>query len=474
MRNWIARGLGIVAAGLLPGAFAADEGPAALPFEPGPGQGVFLIIADIHFDPFADPAIVDQLVAAEVGAWPGIFASAGRQGFAQYGSDANYPLMMSALEAAAGLLPQPDLVLYAGDYLAHQFETRFETYAGGGPEAYARFVIKTMTFVSEQLQGAFAGTPVYGTLGNEDSICGDYMVAPGQAFLAAVGELWAGQSAHPEAFADFGVGGFYAVPHPTVQRRDLIVLNTVLWSMSYENRCNQEGGDPGAAQLAWLDWTLYRTKLRGRSASLLFHIPPGIDGYSSSHGSGHGAGTCREDVTPFLKEGYAKPFLALLERYRAILQVSYAGHTHMDDFRVVATRGEPILLTHITPSVSPIFDNNPAFDLILYDRTSGDLLDYATIYLTNLAGAGRGEAARWAIEYTFRGAYGYTAYDAQTAALLARSIRTEPAVRDDYITFYPVTTASTRPPIDQQNWLAYACGQTELTPEAFAACYCGD
>ena len=173
----------------------------------------------------------------------------------------------------------------------HEFETKFEAHAGGGPEAFGPFVIKTMTFVSEQLQEAFPQTPVYGTLGNDDAICGNYMIAPGQTFLAAVGELWAAHSAHPEAFADFGVGGFYVVPHPTVQDRDLIVLNTVLWSTNYQNRCNPAGGDPGAAQLAWLEWTLYRTKLRGRTASLLFHIPPGIDSYYSSHGSG----TCRDE-----------------------------------------------------------------------------------------------------------------------------------------------------------------------------------
>jgi sphingomyelin phosphodiesterase acid-like 3 len=469
LRTWIARALAIVAAVLSPASLAADDGPT-LPFEPGPGQGVFLIIADIHFDPFADPAIVDQLVDAEASAWPGIFASS-KQGFAQYGSDANYPLMSSALAAAAGLLPQPDFVLYPGDYLAHGFETKFDTYAGGGQDAYERFVIKTMTFVSEQLQAAFAGTPVYGTLGNEDSICGDYMVAPGEEFLAAVGELWAAHSAHPEAFADFAIGGFYAVPHPSVPDRDLIVLNAIFWSTNYDDRCNPAGGDPGAAQLAWLEWMLYRTKLRGRTAALLFHIPPGIDSYNAAHGKG----SCTDNIIPYLNDAYAAPFLALLEQYRDILQTSYAGHTHMDNFRVVTTdAGEPILLTHITPAISPIYQNNPGFGLVLYDRTSGDLLDYATVYLTNLAGAGRGEAAKWAIEYTFQGAYGYSAYDAQTAAALAQAIRADAAVRDDYITFYPVTTASTDPPIDQQNWLAYACGQTELTPEAFAACYCGD
>jgi sphingomyelin phosphodiesterase acid-like 3 len=140
LRIWIARALAIAVAALSPGAFA-DEVPAP-PFTPAPGQGQFLILTDIHFDPFADPALVDRLVAAEVDAWPGIFAG-GQQAFAQYGSDANYPLMMSALDAAKELLPQPDFVLYAGDYLVHQFETKFDTHAGGGPEAFADFVVKT-------------------------------------------------------------------------------------------------------------------------------------------------------------------------------------------------------------------------------------------------------------------------------------------------------------------------------------------
>jgi sphingomyelin phosphodiesterase acid-like 3 len=309
----VARDLALAAAAALLalGARAADEGAGTLPFAPGPGQGVFLIVSDIHFDPFADPAIVEELIAAEVEAWRGIFESSREKGFAQYGTDSNYPLMTSALEAARRLLPRPDFVLYPGDWLAHEFEAKFDAAAGGRPEAYREFVIKTMSFVWKRLEDAFSQAPVYGALGNADSICGDYMIAPGQTFLTAVGELWAGASAHPEAFADFGIGGFYAVPHPTIRGRDLIVLNNVFWSTNYDDRCDPEGGDPGAAQLAWLEWTLYRTKLRGRSASLLFHIPPGID----SFGAAHGKGTCQANTTPYLKEAYAEAFLALLEEY---------------------------------------------------------------------------------------------------------------------------------------------------------------
>jgi hypothetical protein len=378
--------------------------------------------------------------------------------------------MRSALEAARQVLRRPDFVLYPGDYLAHDFEAKYDAHVGGDRAAYQRFVLKTVTFVSDRLRQTFAGVPVYGALGNVDSFCGDYMIAPAETFLAEVGELWAAHSAHPEAFAGFGIGGFYALPHPTVPGRDLIVLNNVFWSRDYESRCDPQGGDPGAAQMAWLEWTLYRIAARGRTASLLLHIPPGIDSYKSSHGTG----TCRDTVVPFLKLEYAQPFAALLERYRAILHDAWSGHTHMDDFRVVATAaGEPVLVTHITPAVSPVYLNNPSFGLVLYDRASGEALDYATVYLTNLEATGRGDPASWAVEYTFQGAYGYPVYDPATATDLARKIRTDRAIRNNYIQFFPASTAAPDPPIDQQNWQAFSCAQTELTAEAFADCYCG-
>ncbi len=217
---------------LLPlGALAADQEAAGLPFAPRPDQGLFLIISDIHFDPFADAAIVKQLVDADVGAWPAIFERSKQTGFAQYGEDANDPLMRSMLDAARRLVPQPDFVLYPGDYLAHAFETKFDIYVGGDREAYQDFVIKTVTFVSDRLQDAFAGIPIYGALGNVDSFCGDYRIAPGETFLAQVGRLWARHSANPRAFNDFGIGGFYVVPHPSVPKRDLIVLNNIFWSV---------------------------------------------------------------------------------------------------------------------------------------------------------------------------------------------------------------------------------------------------
>ena len=48
-----------------------------------------------------------------------------------------------------------------------------------------------------------------------------------------------------------------------------------------------------------------------------------------------------------------------MSTYSNVVRLAFAGHTHMDDFRVTAA--DPSLLPlRITPAVSPIYKNNPA------------------------------------------------------------------------------------------------------------------
>ena len=54
------------------------------------------------------------------------------------------------------------------------------------------------------------------------------------------------------------------------------------------------------------------------------------------------------------------------------MQVVFAGHTHMDDFRVIGTPKVPLVVNKLVPSVSPIFKNNPAFQVYLYDENRRD------------------------------------------------------------------------------------------------------
>ncbi len=438
---------------------------ATLPFAVGADQGVFLHISDVHFDPFADPSLVPRLIAAPAAEWQGILSSKASR-FAQYRHDTNYPLLMSMLAAAKGI--PYDYIVNTGDNLAHRFHRAFQD-AGGKEEDYPGFVLKTMLFVDEMLKQSFPDVPLISALGNNDATCGDYKLEPGSSLLTSIAHDLPVVRDDEQAYADFKIGGFYAVPHPTVPRHDIIVLSDVFWSAEYRDACGPHGGDPGAAELAWLEWKLYQARLAGRSVTLVMHIPPGIDSYSSARGACPGA------ITSFWRPRYAARFAELVEAYKDVLRGSYAGHTHMDDFRVLSDRtGEPFLATRIAPAVSPVFNNNPAFTVLLYNKADASVSDYATFYLANLAQLGQDSAAAtpaWTLEYTFTQAYGIQNYDPAALASLATRIRADASVRSSYMRYY-AAEAPANSPIDTANWSAYSCAQSAITAEDYAACQC--
>jgi sphingomyelin phosphodiesterase acid-like 3 len=450
---------------------------ATLPFKPAAGQGLFLHVTDIHFDPFAslpaDPAkrraALHKLIATPVARWQNFFQAAKDTPFPRRGhADTSYPLFASMLAAAKGVTGgngkrvHYDYVLNTGDNLAHGFRKKF--LAAGGTEAtYQGFVVKTLRFVDLMLRKRL-GVPLIYAPGNNDAVCGDYKVAPHSAMLAQIARDLPVLRRHPEARRDFAVGGFYMVPHPTVPKHDIIALNSIFWSIKYKDDCNKTGGDPGGAELDWLAWTLYREKAAGRTATLAMHIPPGINGYTSSQQA------CPQTGTPFWRSDVTKRFRALVERYKGVLTASYAGHTHMDDLRVLPdASGAPLLATRITPAVSPIFGNNPGFAVILYDRKDAVVRDSAIVYLANLAQAGPKVPAQWRREYDFAKTYGITRYTAANVAALAKRIGANAGTAQSYMKFYPVEAPT---PINEGNLKAYACAQTSPTPAAYAACRC--
>ena len=458
-------------------AATAPVNAATLPFKRAVGQGLFLDVTDIHFDPFAslpaDPAkrraALDKLIATPVARWQKFFQAAKDMPYPRRGhADTSYPLFASMLAAAKGLSGNDggrvryDYVLNTGDNLAHGFRKKFLA-AGGQEAAYQGFVVKTLRYVDRMLRKRF-GAPLIYAPGNNDAVCGDYKVAPHSAMLAQIARDLPVLRRHPEARRDFAVGGFYVVPHPRVPKHDIIALNSIFWSIKYQDDCNKSGGDPGPAELDWLAWTLYREKAAGRTATLAMHIPPGINAYTSSKQA------CPQTGTSFWRSDVTTRFRTLVDEYRSVLTASYAGHTHMDDFRVLPDQnGAPLLATRITPAVSPIFGNNPAFAVMLYDRSNAFVRDSAIVYLTNLDTGGRKAPAKWQPEYDFARTYGVKSYTAASVAALARRIAGNASAAQSYMTFYPVKAPT---PINAGNLKAYACAQTSPTPAAYAACRC--
>lgn len=422
---------------------------AAAPPSPPP-TGQFLALSDVHFDPFADAAIVPRLLAAEAEEWPAIFAASKPAPPVGAGSDTNYALFESTLRkaASAGGRDGYDFVLVTGDLLRHDFETTFAQFGGSDPRKLQAFAAKTVAYVNRAIERRFRGAPLIEALGNNDNDCGDYQPRPGSPLLAAIARSLPALAADAQAARDFAVGGNYAVRHPKVANHRFLVLDSVYWSTRYKDACGTAGGDPGSAQLAWLEWQLFRARLAGETLSLVMHIPPGFNPYESTAAK----------PAPFWVDTYRDRFLALVADYAPVLVAGYAGHTHMDDFRVVATASGGALPIRVAPSVTPLFGNNPSFAVMRYGRADARPLDYTAYAL---------QGGAWRREYAFSKAYGYPAYSAANLAALSGAIRTGGAARASYARFY---ASGAKSPITDANASIYACAQTEMLPAGFAVC----
>jgi sphingomyelin phosphodiesterase acid-like 3 len=454
----------LVAALILGGGATVTAEPRSAAQQPliaAPGQGVFLHVSDIHFNPLYDPSLAAELIAAPIERWDAIFQTSSITAPSASGSDSNHPLFSAMIQAAGRTLQTYDYVLNTGDNLAHDFH---DTYvAAGGAEAdYDDFVAKTMLYVDWKLEQAFAGVPLVSAFGNNDALCGDYRLTPGSPLLAETGRGLPVVAGDPQALRDISIGGSYVTPHPVVKDHDFLVLGNVFWSSQYENACGMAADDPGSAQLAWLEWTLFRERLAGRSVSLIMHIPPGINAYSASRSP------CAGSPPTMWTDPYTARFLALIAAYRDVVTDAYAAHTHMDDFRVIsAADGTPIVPVRLTPSVSPVFANSPSFTLFLYDRASAAPLNYVT-YVQDSSPAGP-DHPLWRFSYNFRQTYGSDDYSAASLAALASRIQSQPATRQTWAAHY---TGAAPTPINAGDWKAFACAQTGLTPDAYETCTC--
>src|SRR5260370_26150920 len=83
--------------------------------------GQILVMSDLHFDPMADPQLVDQLAAAEPELWSAVLHSSHDSRLGRYGRDNNWMLPRPALRQMTETLPKPALVLISGDFLPHGF-----------------------------------------------------------------------------------------------------------------------------------------------------------------------------------------------------------------------------------------------------------------------------------------------------------------------------------------------------------------
>ncbi len=436
-------------------------------------EGTFLMMSDLHFDPFADPKLVPDLIQHPVEDWEGILDSSQSTGFAPYGKDSNWPLLISALREAKSLGPF-DYALITGDYLVHESRKLFEPYGGKDEKAYEDFVKKTEVFVAREVQKALSGLPVYFCLGNNDSECGDYMIATHSDFLGQLSGEWGVLEWRPKAKKSFAETGNYSLPHPTVPGMELVVLNDVYWSNRFSpDSCYPENGDQGKAEMKWLESRLKDAKAKNRKVQLVMHIPPAADVFGT-YAKGHMGMSYAQAAQLFWAPKYEMAFLDLMKAYPGVVVSGFAGHTHMDDFRIFS-EGNNSFFIHICPAVSPIRGNNPGFQVALYDRGTGAIKDMATFDLTNLVSAKSAKEARWELEYGFDKAYGLSGYDVPSLLTLTSQIQTTDSIRQKFSLYYRGSAPNTEKGkfIPDDAWKILNCLHTQWTEEGLAAALSG-
>jgi len=393
-----------------------------------PRDQIWLAVSDIHLDPY------DRSSRAS-----------------SYRFDSNIALFESALAAMKRAVPNPSLVLLPGDFFEHHFAQHVRERGGGTSADEAG--IATMLRIATAFGHAFPRAHFAIALGNNDAPCGDYRTTNGSAYLKGVARIWEPlvnrDRAAPDFAASFSRDGHYTAGLPMHGLR-LAVVNSLLFSQQYRGNCGS-AGDGAAKELAWLQRVLRRLP-SGTRAVVMMHIPPGFDAFSTQYAHGFLA-------WPFLRAPYNGMLVNILATNSSRIAFGIAGHTHRFDFRLAGT--VPVV---ILGSLSPIFENNPAF-YAMHVSSTGSLDDIDTTTFkesTQQWVAQRGFAATWAI----------SRFDDGSLTELHARIKTSPSVRLAW-----GAQANGRAPSDVQHagpwgtrwWRAQWCSQTFLVGH-FAEC----
>ena len=428
----------------------------------------FIFISDIHFSPFYDETIFNDLVQADVSRWAAIFESSTITEPRPWGNETNYPLLTKALDAARRQVRSAPFLLFGGDILAHKFrETFFGLYGKEDEEALRAFSYKTVAFFVSQVRQHFGETPVLFILGNVDAYAGDYLIVPGGAFLADTAELFYSQfllqgADREQYLKTYSAGGYY-VADPPGSKVLFVCLNSVLFSIRRTDTTAEEE-DAAWKQLDWLEETLASAEKEGRKVWLFLHIPPGADIFGTVNTFMDDTGHI-SDVATLWKEEYLDRFLELTGRFSATIQAGFAGHTHMDEYRLTASdQVEKTGTILISPSISPVFGNDPAFKVLTMGTEGWTLRGYRSV-----AYHFEDPAPEFDFFYDFSDAYESDLLLKEALIGLYPALSTDSSKRQAYSRYY-YSGHEGGNPINDTNWPAYWCGIGRLPKSDYRDC----
>jgi sphingomyelin phosphodiesterase acid-like 3 len=464
-----------------------------------------LLISDIHFEPFWDPAKVPQLAAAPTNEWRAILSAppspdqqqrftALQQSCRVRGVDTSFDLFDSTLKAMRSHAAGAKFVTISGDLISHGFDCKFKSlFPKAAPDDYRKFVEKTLDYVIDELYSTFPGVPVYAALGNNDSDCGDYRLDARSEFLRATGdEVTKGfPSAERRTAEDsFFAGGYYSVALPApIENARLLVLDDLFMSKSYSTCAGKADSSAADEQIAWLQQQLTQARAKREKIWVMGHIPPGVDLYSTMKKMGD---VCNSQPGMFLS---SEKMTDVLAEFGDVVELAVFAHTHMDELRILKTGRSryaavadvkefmtiPDFEHHMeegpasdvavkmVSSISPNHGNNPSFTLAQIDPATAALVDYRVFTASNQTGV----EAKWTEEYDFARSYHEQTFSSSTVSKIIAGFASDPGVKTNPSQSYIDNFSAGSPsPVLQIFWPQYVCALSNYTAEGFKACVC--
>jgi sphingomyelin phosphodiesterase acid-like 3 len=459
----------VTAAAMLGCGVSSGSSPTALP-----GTYPVVTLSDLHFNPLYDSSLYAQLVAADPGEWANIYKTSSKKIPSMGGADTNFPLLLLTLASLKENVSGSPVVLFTGDLLGHNIPEMFYPLYYGRPDygtptkaataALDQFIGKTFAFVAGSIRAAVGKAPVIYVPGNIDTYEGSS--GPNGQFLTdnalTVYSLFLNAEGDQKSFlSTFGQGGYYAF-EPSGSQLQIIGLNSnsfVPGSPTY--------GTAGT-ELSWLNSQLRSAQANGQKVWILMHVPPGANSQSIAQVAATPADVNEKDVTMMWDPGVQSTFLEALSNYPGLVTLMVAGHTHMDEFRLL-TSGDVL---EQLPGISPCFGNNPAYKVLTVTQDTFTPVDYQS-FDYNLAAM----PSAFSKLYQFSTTYGTKSNLWYSLQLLYPQLNGSQAQRNMYTYLYASGSTAVNPityspwnPINDVNWPIFSCTIGKMDESGYLQC----
>jgi sphingomyelin phosphodiesterase acid-like 3 len=450
---------------------------------PDPVSNAYQVVtvSDLHFNPLYDPTLYPSLVANDPSQWDGIFKGSLLNSPSVAGTDTNYALMMLTLADMKRHMGASPVVIFTGDMLGHYIPQNFycayyhtppttpiPTCSASDPTAVAamqQFIDKTFAFVAAEIRSYVGDAPVLYVPGNIDTYQTGAL-GPGTTFLtnnAAIvyNQLLNGKVDQQTFLSTFTSGGYYSA-EPLGSQLLVIGLNSN--SFVAGSPTSVESGP----ELGWLNSQLASAQAAGQKVWILMHVPPGANSQGMAKDT---PGQLDEsNVSMNWRADVQSTFLQTLAKYPRTIALILAGHTHMDEYRILPSGN----VLEQLPGISPCFGNNPAYKVLMISKDTLAPTDYESFaYDPSIT------AAQFESLYKFSTAYGIqgpVTFNYSLQQLYSQFLTNE-TQRNNYSYYFASGATGTYPhtpvprnPITPTNWPVFSCTIEQLDQGNYIAC----